>query len=349
MKKINIFKFTVLLMLIVAIPAFAVEPGGSIKGSSGGDFIKVGGAGGQFLKIGVGARGSAMAGAFSSVANDLTALFWNPAGIADIKGSSASFAYTSWFYGFSHMFAAATMPIGNNFQIAVSMVSFQSQNIQITTFEYPDGTGLFYKVQDLAGGLTFSGFLTDQFSFGVTAKYVSNGFSNLNAGGVAFDIGTRYETGLQGIKLGFAISNLGTQQAYSGSDLQRTVETFKSYKLAPSDVQYIAYPFELPLVFRAGLSTDVVKSEEHSLIAAFDFVTMSDVSEQYIIGAEYTWNDLLSIRGGYQMGRTSQFGFSGGFGLKYISGGLEGSLDYAITPTSDLGLVNRLGVNIRLK
>lgn len=348
MKKIFKLNLIVLLMACLAMPALAVEPSSAIKGSSGGEFIKVGAAGGQFLKIGVGARAAGMGGAFTSVANDLTALYWNPAGLADVKGTSAAFSYTSWFFGFSHMFAAATMPIGNNFQVAVQIISLTSQNIEITTFEEPDGTGLFYKVQDLSGGLTFSGFLTDQFSFGVTAKYVNNGIANLSAGGVAFDIGTKYETGVQGIKLGFAIMNLGTEQQYSGTDLQKTIKTDPAFKAAPKDFEYLAYPFQLPLTFRAGISSEIVKSEEHALTAAFDFVTMSDISEQYIIGAEYTWNDLLSVRGGYVIGQ-SQFSFAGGVGIKYISGGLDGSLDYSLTPTANLGLVNRIGVNIRLK
>jgi hypothetical protein len=348
MKKIFKFNLIALLMVILALPALAVDPVSAIKGSSGGQFVKVGAAGGQFLKIGVGARAAGMGGAYSSVADDLTALYWNPAGLADVKGVSGSFSYTSWFYGFSHMFAAATMPLGTNFQIAVQIISLTSQNIEVTTFDQPDGTGLFYKVQDLSGGLTLSGFLTNQFSFGVTAKYVSNGIANLSAGGIAFDIGTKYETGVQGIKIGFAIMNLGTEQQYSGSDLQSTMKLDPAFKQAPQDFAILAYPFQLPLTFRAGISSELIKSEEHALTAAFDFVTMSDISEQFIIGAEYTWNDLLSLRGGYVFGQ-SQFNICGGVGIKYIGGGLDGALDYSLTPTVNLGLVNRIGVSVKMK
>src|SRR5215468_8588160 len=45
-------------------------------------FEKVGTFDGQFLKIGIGARAAGMGGAFVAVADDPSAVFWNPAGLA---------------------------------------------------------------------------------------------------------------------------------------------------------------------------------------------------------------------------------------------------------------------------
>ena len=51
----------------------------------------------KFLSVGIGPRANAMGGAFSSVVNDASALYWNPAGVADLTQNEAMFTYTSLF------------------------------------------------------------------------------------------------------------------------------------------------------------------------------------------------------------------------------------------------------------
>jgi hypothetical protein len=345
MKKVII---NVLIIGILGLTkAFAI--GGAISGSTTGEtFVKVGAAGAQFLKIPIGARANGLAGAYSSLCNDLSSIYWNPAGLADVKGISADFSYTRWFAGFNHSFGAFALPIGRNFTSAVSLVSLNSGNIEITTLEKPNGTGLNYQVNDVAIAFTFAGYLTDQFSFGITAKYVSNAISNLSSQGIAFDVGTMYETGIRGIRLGFSIHNLGVKQAYSGQDLNSSKKLYDALNAAPLDIAYIASSYSLPLIFRAGISTEVWKAQDHRVVAAADFITLSDTPEHYALGAEYTFKDFLALRAGYQFG-TDIFGLSGGIGLKYFAGGFEGEFDYSITPTKNIGLVNRLSIKVAVK
>jgi len=149
MRKIFCTLILALLMVFIVLPADAKD---DISGSSAGEFLKVGAAGSQFLKIGVGARASGMAGAYTAVANDLTALYWNPAGLADIKEMSAEFHYTQWFAGFTHSYAALAMPVGENFTAAAQLISFNSDKIPVTTMAQPEGTGSHYSVND---GLRF--------------------------------------------------------------------------------------------------------------------------------------------------------------------------------------------------
>ncbi|MFN3305650.1 MAG: PorV/PorQ family protein [Candidatus Kapaibacteriota bacterium] len=337
----------VLIGIITYFKAFSI--GGAISGSTTGEtFVKVGAAGSQFLKIPIGARANGLAGAYSSVSNDLTSIFWNPAGLADVKYISADFSYTQWFAGFKHSFGAFALPVGRNFTAAIALVALNSGNIEITTLEKPNGTGLSYQVNDVALSFTFSGYLTDQFSFGLTAKYVNNSISNLSSTGIAFDVGTMYETGIQGIRLGFSIHNLGIKQAYSGQDLNTSKKLYEALNAAPLDIAYISNSYSLPLIFRAGLSSEVWKVEDHKLIVAGDFITLSDTPEHFALGAEYTFKDFLALRAGYQFG-TDVFGLSGGVGLKYFAGGFEGEFDYSITPTKNIGLVNRLSIKVAVK
>lgn len=343
MKKIFI------LILVLTLPlafnsSYAVDDLSGF-GASGGEFSKVGAAGGQFLKIGVGARANAMGGAYGAVANDLSSIFWNPAGLAEVSTMSAEFAYTQWLATYDHGFGALALPVGDGYTAAVSIVNLTSGDIPVTTVDKPEGTGSYYQVSDIAVAASFSGFLTDQFSFGVTVKYVQNAFSSVSASGFAFDIGTKYDTGIQGIKLGFSMHNLSTQLSYDGTDLRTSKKYEESLDMAPLDATYLAYPYNLPIVFRAGISSEIINQEEHKLLAAVDFVTLTDVPEQLSIGAEYVWNDFLSFRAGYMFGQ-SQLGLSGGIGLKYFGGAFGGSVDYSINPTVNLGLVNRLTVSM---
>jgi len=317
-----------------------------------------GAAGAQFLKIGVGARGNGMAGAFSAVANDVTAMYWNPAGIADINGMAANISYTQWFAGFSHNFAGLVLPVGDSYRFGVSLTSFSSGEIPITTIEKSEGTGASYSISDFALGASFAGYITNEFAFGLSFKYIQNSFASLGANGVAFDVGTIYKTDFKDTRLSFSISNLGGQQSYSGADLNRQGKLINELSASPLDQQLLTNPFNLPLIFRAGASTDVTAiiqgvdkldaNADHRLIAAVEFETLSDTPEMFTIGAEYTWNNILSIRGGYKLGHDS-FNFAGGVGFKYVGEGFDGQIDYSLNPVQNIGLVNRLSIGMRLE
>jgi hypothetical protein len=342
----KIFKLTsvIALAFIFSINSlFAV--GENLDASSKGEAIKVATAGGQFLKIPIGARAVGMGGAGGSITNDLSAIYWNPAGIADIKGVSTEFSYLQWFATYSHSFAALSFPLGNDFAVAVHAISFSSDNIQVTTTANPEGLSADYTVADLSTGLTLSGYLTDQFSFGITAKYVNNSIYNVSSNGFAFDIGTLYNTGIYGIKIAFSMHNLGTETSYEGQSLRTSKKPIDAADAAPVDMTMLAYPYSYPLVFRAGISSEVYKVDDHSVLVAADFTTFSDVSEQFSFGAEYKWSDLVALRAGYQFNQ-DEFGFAGGIGINYELGEVQGRFDYSINPTINLGLVNRFTIGV---
>lgn len=341
----NMKKIIMILIILPLINLNAVDTGTVFSASNAQDFTKVGADGGQFLKIGVGARGTGMAGAFSALANDLTALHYNPAGINEQEGVTTNFSYTSWFGGFSHNFAAVAFPISSQYKIAISMVNFTTGDIEETTLLQDQGTGRNYSVDDLSLQMTFAGKLTDQFSFGVTAKYVQLAFADVSSGGLAIDVGTQYDTGIEGIKFGFSVHNLGTDHAYSGEGLSDRNKVNDFIQTLPKDLEYTAYRFSLPLMFRVGFAKEILSDEMNQLDAAFDFVASSDSPEQYVVGLEYSWNDLVFVRGGYLIGH-DQLGLAGGLGLNYNSGGFNGALDYSINPTADIGLINRFTIGL---
>lgn len=358
MKTTAIHTLRVLVVILATVGSSSIASAQPIAVTAG-EFTKVGLAGGQFLKIGVGARGTGMAGAFSGLANDLTSLYWNPAGVADIKNYAADAHTTFWFAGMQHSFAAAIMPISDKLRAAVSFTSFNSGDIQITTMDQQDGTGGIYSVSDIALGFSLAGYLTEQFAFGVTAKYVQHAFSQMSAGGFVFDIGTRYNTGFNGMSLGFTITGLGTEQTFAGPELTRTNTPFSGINTTPLDMQLQSSSFNLPLSFRAGLGIDLFKgfldvapptdtdgTVIHNWLVGLDFETLSDVPEQFAIGTEYTFREFVTVRAGYRFGH-DQFGLAAGLGLRYTSGDFDGSVDYSINPSANLGLVNRISLSMR--
>lgn len=338
-------KIIIAFFTLIAISSTALAIEENVQASAGSQAAKVGTAGGQFLKIPVGARGVGMGGAYSAVTNDLSSIYWNPAGIANVKQISAEFNYLQWFASYSHNATMLSMPVGPDFTIAAHMISLTSGDIRVATMDVPEGSGATYQVKDMSMGLTLSGYLTQEFSFGITAKYVSNAIYNVSSGGIAFDIGTMYNTNLYGTKIAFSIHNLGAETSYEGQGLRSMKKYLDEGWTTPLDVAYVAYPYSYPLMFRAGISSEVFKQDDHKVLAAFDFTTFSDVPEQFALGAEYTYSDFVALRAGYQFNQ-DQFGFAGGIGIRYEGDGFMGKFDYAINPTYNLGLVNRFSIGV---
>ncbi len=346
MKKILTLICLVALSVLTVKEAYAAEviPGAA---SSAGQINKVGAAGSQFLKIPIGTRATGMAGANGAAVNDLSCLFWNPAALVTLEGAGATVEHTTWFANYGVSFAAASLPISEQFAVAASIISLSSGDIEETTMDFQDGTGGNYSVQDLSAQLTFSGKITDQFSFGVTAKYLNNKIANLSSGGFAFDIGTLYDTGIQGIKIGFSIHNFGGDMRYDGQNL-RTEAALYSNEIYQSelDASYLSSTYSAPVIFRAGLSSEIYNEGDNAITAAFDFVTHSDIPEQFAFGAEYVWKEFLSLRGGYNIGHDNN-GVAFGVGLKYFTGGMTADFGYSMTPAMEIDqLVHRVGVSL---
>jgi hypothetical protein len=352
----------ILVRYAAVVVALATPLWAQLYAPSAGKFKKVGAAGSQFLKIPVGARSVGL-GAAASAVNDLSAIYWNPAGIGDISTISGHFSQTWWFGGFSHNFAAVAFPLGENYRIGASFVNFTSGDIPVTTLEQPDGTGATYTISDLAIGVTFGGQVTEQFSFGVTGRFVQNSLAELSSTGVTFDVGTFYQTDFYGLRLAFSVHNLGPDMQYSGQDLYQQRRLLEALNADPVAFSLVTNPYAIPLMFRAGVALDLLSvlqgrtntpklyaegHQEHRLIGAVDFETYSDVPEQFALGLEYTWNDLLALRAGYRFGN-DQMWLAGGVGINYVGSGFRGQFDYAITPTRRLGLVHRLSVSLSLE
>ncbi|RMD95119.1 MAG: hypothetical protein D6814_13665, partial [Calditrichaeota bacterium] len=170
----------------------------------------------NFLKIGVGSRAEAMGGAYVAQVQDITALHWNVAGLAKMKHSEVAVARTDWILDINHIFVGAGMPLGDFGTLAVSVYSLTMGDMEMTTADQPDGTGVKFGASDFSIGIAYARSLTDRFSVGLHGKYIRENISSTSANAFALDFGTQYTTGFHGLTIGMAITNFGTNMRLSG-------------------------------------------------------------------------------------------------------------------------------------
>jgi len=289
-------------------------------------FEKVGTFDGQFLKIGVGARGAAMGGAFVAVADDATALFYNAAGIAriDADKSELSFNHANWpadlsFDQVGYVFHMKKIP--GAFGIHARALSMQP--MEETTAYQPFGTGRTFDAGMMAAGLTYARSFTDKFSAGVTGNFIHEGLADLGQQTFSFDIGTLYDVGAAGMKIGMAISNIG------------------------SEIKFIDRSARIPAIFRVGTSATLLSSADQKLTGSFEFSHPPDNSERMNFGGEYAFRKYLFLRGGYNFHYDSE-GVAGGVGFHFpVSVAGMADLDYAYTDMKDLGSAHRFSLKFQ--
>ncbi|MBI1796777.1 MAG: PorV/PorQ family protein [Candidatus Eisenbacteria bacterium] len=289
-------------------------------------FDKVGTFDGQFLKIGIGARAEAMGGAFVAVADDASALFWNAAGIARIAPdkSELQFNHAIWpadlkFTQAGYVFHLKKIPGA----LGVSVRSLYMDPMIETTAYQPDpqvGTGRTFDAGMMAAGLTYARSFTDKFSAGVTLNIVHEGLAELSQQTYAFDLGTLYDVGTAGMRIGMAISNMGT------------------------DVQFIDRKARIPSVFRVGTSAMLMQSTGQHLLGSFEFSHPPDNAERLNVGVEYAFHDYLYLRAGDNINYDSE-GVAGGVGFHFpVSVAGMADFDYAFTDMKALGAAHRFSL-----
>ena len=317
-------------LIILIIPAFLI-----LNNPLHSEVTKVGTTVANFLSIEAGARAVGMGGAFVAIAEGPTSMFWNPSGIARMPKASAVFNHSKWLMDIDYNYAGLTIPMGNYGTLGANAVFLSIGDMQITTIEQPDGVeNGYFSAGSYAIGINYAVNLTDRFSVGFGAKYIDEYIWNSKATGVAFDLGTLFTTQFNGLQIGMSISNYGTKMQMSGKDLlvQHDIDEFH-HGNNPNINAYLATDkFDLPLMFRVGISMDVLKGYANSnLIVAIDALHPNNNAESLNIGAEYVFNKMFSLRAGYNtlFLPDDQSGLSLGAGFMYALGNIDMAIDYA--------------------
>ena len=295
-----------------------------------------------FLSIEVGPRSKAMGGAFVGVADDVSAIYWNPAGLAKLSDNSLMFSHNEWIAGINYDFAGASFPVGGFGTIGAFIMSLTMPEMIVRTVEQPEGTGELFGARNLALGLTYARNLTERFASGANFKFIRESIFNSSAKTVAVDFGTLFRTDFNDMVIGFSISNFGGDMKLSGIDTQVEVDIspneFGNNDRIFANLQ--TEDLQLPLTFRVGVSMNVIEIEKIRVMVAVDAVVPNDNAQFVNVGGEYVIGNIFSLRAGYRtlFLEDSEEGLSVGAGLKYeLFGETTLQFDYAY---GDFGLLN---------
>lgn len=316
-------------------------------------FSKVGTTAAQFLKIGVGARPMGMGETYAAIANDVSALYWNPAGITNVTSISMGASHSQWFAELYHNYAGIVIPVSESDAFGISALTLGTDEQEVTTVEQPDGTGIFYRVNDIAIGLSYARRLTDRFSVGLTAKYIQQDAYNESANTAAIDVGTQLRTGFHNLVIGMCVSNFGGNMQLEGRDLISLADINKqiSGEYNP-DARLRTEPWPLPLNFRVGIAMQIVggqdaviQSDDHRVTMALDGNHPNDNNERVNIGGEYAWSETFYARLGYKINYDVEK-WTYGAGVRVQIGGERAGFDFALVDYGDLGKVSRFSVEL---
>ena len=339
MRKINIILITILFIL-------------SISGSSLAGISKTGTSASKFLNLSIPPRAIAMGGAFSSICNDASAMYWNVAGIAQLGKNEVIFTHTNWLADIKINYAGFVFPLGEFGNVGVNVTAMTMDDMDETTEFYPEGTGNTFGAGSYAFGLSYGRYLYTNFMIGVNIKYISETISQSSAQGLAIDIGTIFTTPFWGIKFATSITNFGTKMRMTGDDLliKKGLDDTRSGSNDQLDTYLSTDAFELPLRLQIGASRDIILNEQR-LTLAIDAAHPNDNTEYVNIGAELgLLNEMVFLRGGYKTlfiefpeeGLT----LGGGFNYNKIDGyGLQ--IDYAFQQMKYLGDLHTFGFIFR--
>lgn len=288
----------------------------------------------QFLKIGVGARAVALGGAYVASANDLSSMFWNPAGLAHVTGGSFQASYTEYVADIDYSFVAYSTQLGGLGTVGFSFTSMNSGEMDVRTVGDPEGTGEQFNVQSYAFQVTFGRFLTDRFSIGGSMKFIREQIWHSSAQSIAMDVGSQFRTPYDRLMLGASISNFGGNMRIDGRDIlfSEDPDLQRQGNVEIVNARFDTDSFPLPLIFRVGLTWEAVTTGNHTILISTDAAHPNDNSEYLNVGGEYDFRGLFALRAGYKnlFEEDGEQGVTFGAGLNLrMDRALRVQIDYA--------------------
>ncbi len=282
----------------------------------------------NFLRYIGSARSSALAGAFVSVSDDPTALFFNPASVATVNSRNFSFTF------FKHVLDvnSGSLSFLRNFE-KVGHFALSASYTNYGSFERTNANGQYigtFGANDFALGISYSNILDTNLYYGTTLKIISSNIDKYSSLAFAIDFGLLYLIPEKNTSVGFSILHTGTQ-----------LKTFDGTRE------------NLPLDVRIGVSH---RLRGLPLLLNFNFYNLADETSKFFdrflkfsIGGEFNFGDNLNLRIGYDNNirkysastKDKQFiGFSGGLGLKFK----ELNLDYSISQVGASAIFHKISL-----
>ncbi|MEE4311602.1 MAG: PorV/PorQ family protein [candidate division KSB1 bacterium] len=269
-----------------------------------------------FLKIGAGGRAAGMGEAYTAVANDASAAFWNPAGLARMSRSEFTFTHNNWFQDISHEYLAFAFQMGKN-TVGLSFISTNIGGIERRTNPSTEPLDII-EAHDIMFSLSFARSM-GSLNWGVSAKYLYEKIYLFSANGIALDLGLTYNLPIKGLTVGATALNLGT--------------------MTEMDKEAV----ELPATLKAGVAYTLPVDLYGKVLIAGDYVNYLGNAAHMHLGFEYLLKNIFALRTGYMTGYEEK-SIQAGAGIRFSNY----SLDYGFSPfNSDIGDSHRISLSIR--
>ena len=344
------------------------------------DNTAYGGTSGEFLLLGAGARGTALGGAYAALATDVTALYYNPGGLAQLARPGAMVSTYDYVAGTRYSWLGAAFPLtGGARSIGFSAGTFGFSDQPEYTVDAPDGTGRTYSVAETFLAGTYSQNFSDRFSAGFTLKFITDKLGDTRAGAFAVDFGTSFHAtvGARPIRAAFVLQNLGSQLKHDGSALDAGVT--RAPPLGTPDVPQEPQPsrlrasgWDLPVLFRVSAALDLYNRGQNRVTVLGEFTQPNDTKPAAGGGLEVSSANIgnsgfsLAARASYTIqpdnnvddinfgnlsstastGSFTKDGIAVGGGIAYGRGNLRLGFDYAWRDLGLLGGTNFLSFSV---
>ena len=289
----SFYKFLVVMLTV----AFLLPSGFSVFA---GNKDRSGQAGASELLINPWPRSSGWGSVNMAKVKGVEAMWGNIAGAAFTQGTQIQFAYTDWLRGTGASVIAfgLSQKIGDAGALGIQVVSMNFGEIEITTTDSPDGGVGVYNPTLMNIALTYSKAFSNSIYAGLVVKLISESISDVNAFGIAIDAGIQYVTGENDqIAFGIALKNVGPKMNFSGDGLSLRSLIPGQDNLFTMDQR--SMPFELPAQLNIGAAYDFLMPADNRITLAANFTSNSFTKDQIGLGLEYSFKDILMIRGSY--------------------------------------------------
>lgn len=286
--------------------------------------------GGEFIAIGVGGRALGMGGAYSALANDVTAGYWNPAGLSKLSYPQIILMHDERFGGLiNYDYGAAAIPLGTNASLAFSTIRLGVDDIANTTGAWNDlnHNGIpedveidrskisYYNSADWAFYLSYARKSNEKFSYGANLKLIRREQGVGSATGIGFDIGAQYQVSDK-----FAV----------GANLQDATTTLVAWSTGTNDL--ISPTLKLGSAYmldalggRFAPAFDVDIRFEHRQYASNAHI--GNISFDFHSGLEFDYQNLVAVRAG--MSELSKLNLGAGIHLPKFD------IDYSFAKFAD--------------
>jgi hypothetical protein len=279
-----------------------------------------GSAGALFLRIGMGARATAMGEAFVGVAEDPSAVYWNPGAMSAVLGTHVMFMHNEYTkfarleqVALTHETDYGTVGLGFTGLFVDDMERREDVPVEIPLGEFA--------VYDVSVTVGFSRYIAPNLSVGATLKPIYQKIDERTAKGVGLDVGVYHISRIEGVKLAAVVTNVG------------------------KPMKFIEEEYALPRCVKVGGSYErELEKLRGRILLTVDGVFPNDGDVKEHAGLEYRYRRQVSLRAGYKAGYDSH-GATFGVGVRHR----EFDLDYAVMLIrNDLGDSHRISLSMSL-